>query len=288
MLDSLSLPDSPEALARWLTRHEAAVAAKVVAALQQIVHGAWDAWVNTLTAAAPDLSAFDGIPQAWLTFITDELIDDLGELYLAGNMTAWVGLPFTPSVEFAEQWQAVVNDNAVSFLRDATNRLAGVGDTTWKMLRAQVSHAVQNGVDRETLKGKIEDLTGWSEARADTIARTEANGAYVRGDLAGARALGQQGPVEKVWVATRDARTRLSHANAHDQVQPFGSQFSVGGVSMDAPHDPSAPAGEVVNCRCYVEFLYAGDARPDGSTVEPKPVAGHVSADNEPATLSLA
>jgi uncharacterized protein with gpF-like domain len=109
---------------------------------------------------------------------------------------------------------------------------------------------------------------GLTMARANTIARTETVGAYVQGDLAGARALGDSGPVEKVWVAAIDARTRPSHEDADGQCVPIDDTFDVGGEAMDAPHDPSAPDGEVVNCRCIVEFLYVGDTRPDGTTVE--------------------
>lgn len=35
--------------------------------------------------------------------------------------------------------------------------------------------------------------------------------------------------------------------------------FDVGGVQMNAPHDDSAPAEEVVNCRCVVDFLFPGE-----------------------------
>ena len=33
------------------------------------------------------------------------------------------------------------------------------------------------------------------------------------------------------------------------------------------PHDPSGSAFNIVNCRCYVEFLYVGDTRPDGTVI---------------------
>lgn len=242
------------------------------AALRRIVTGAYRAWLNTLTAAG-DMAAFDGMRDAWLTFAHDELADHLTDTYQAGQMTAWLGMPAPPPIDAAMRWEAVVNNNAVSYLRDATTRLSGVGDSLWRQVRSQVELAVQKGVPTEQLKAKLEDLTTWSEYRADTVARTETNAAYVQGDMAGARALGDQGPLEKVWVATRDARTRRAHAEADDQCVVMAAQFSVGAVSMDSPHEPGAPAGQVVNCRCYVELLYAGDTRPDGTIVTPHPTA---------------
>lgn len=272
MIDTSSLPDNRADRDTWLAAQESRIARLTRRRLRAVVESAVDAYTGTLTAAG-DLGALDGIPKAWLTVVEDELAPLLGELYQAGQITAWVGLPTQPTEAFARLWQAVANENAVSYMADATNRLAGTGDAVWRDVRAATTRALEHGMTNEQLKAKIEDLTKFSEYRADTIARTETIGAYVQGDLAGARALGDQGPVEKVWVATGGPRTRETHAEASDQVQPFAGMFTVGGVSMDAPHDPSAPPGEVVNCRCYVEFLYVGDTRPDGTTVEPDPAA---------------
>lgn len=267
MIDSSSLPSDPAERAAWLDAREDACAALVRAGLRRVVQDAQTRYLGTLTAAG-DLAAFDGIPGAWLTFVETQLVDELGATYLAGHMTAFLGMPTAPTAEFAARFAAVANEAAVSYLRDATNRLSNVGDTTWKRIRSQVSTAVEKGMSNEELKTAIEGIMRTSEERADTIARTETVGAYVQGDMAGARALGDKGPIEKVWVATLDARTRPSHAEAHDQCVPLDATFDVGGSRMDSPHDPDAPAEEVVNCRCYVELLYAGDSRPDGSIVE--------------------
>jgi hypothetical protein len=58
----------------------------------------------------------------------------------------------------------------------------------------------------------------------------------------------------KRWLATEDQRTRPDHREADGQTVPFGGMFVVGGYLMSHPHDPTAPAKEVVNCRC-VELL---------------------------------
>lgn len=260
---------------RWLLAREEAVARFTRKALRSIIGEATASFTDSLTAAG-DLTSLDSIVSAWMTFVEAQLAPTLGETHLSGAMTAWLGLNAAPPDAFAEAWGAVTNEAAVSYMSAATNRLTQVGEDAWRRIRAQTVNALRDGLTGEQLKTKIEGLTQFTEARADMIARTETVGAYVQGDMAGARALGDRGPTEKVWVATYDRRTRESHAEAHNQVRRMGEPFDVGGVLMDAPHAPGAPAREVVNCRCYCEHLYPGDARPDGSLAEGSGVAGPV------------
>lgn len=57
-------------------------------------------------------------------------------------------------------------------------------------------------------------------------------------------------PREKTWVSRDDNRVRPTHEVADGQTRPIGVPFIVGGSEMMYPKDPSAPAQEVVNCRC--------------------------------------
>lgn len=284
--DNSPIADGPpadrDAQARWLVAREETIAGLCRDAMRSAVVGAYERFTAGLTAAG-DLNELNTIYTTWLNFVQTILVDALGEVHLSGAVTAWLGAD--PSPDIAEVWAAAVNHNAESFMHGHLPKLANVGQRTKIMVQRQVENAVTKGLTNEELKAKIEDITRFSELRADTIARTETIGAYVQGDMAGARALGVEGPVEKVWVATLDRRTRPTHVEAHDQTVPFDETFEVGGVAMDAPHDPSAPAGEVVNCRCYVELLYAGDTRPDGSTIEPAAERVDVDAVSRRVTL---
>ena len=97
--------------------------------------------------------------------------------------------------------------------------------------------------------------------RGETIARTETLKALNAGRQ---EALDQliENPdndvrakdVVRAWDSTGDARTRETHTAADGQVVPQGEAFTVGGYSMMYPGDTSlgAPAGETVNCRCYM------------------------------------
>jgi uncharacterized protein with gpF-like domain len=43
---------------------------------------------------------------------------------------------------------------------------------------------------------------------------------------------------------------RPKHQAADGQVREMGDPFDIGGVPMNFPGDPEAPAEEVINCRC--------------------------------------
>lgn len=62
----------------------------------------------------------------------------------------------------------------------------------------------------------------------------------------------------KEWISVQDDRTRDAHLVMDGVVIPIEDKFEVPATSqsegafMDYPGDASAPAGQVVNCRCVV------------------------------------
>lgn len=94
--------------------------------------------------------------------------------------------------------------------------------------------------------------------RAKTIARTEAlraahTGAYEGIQQAVDEGLVQREEIERQWLTANDEKTRGSHAAMHRQIQGLDTPFVSGdGVELMYPGDPSAPAEEVINCRCVV------------------------------------
>lgn len=139
---------------------------------------------------------------------------------------------------------------ADQYLATASNRLRGISDEVWQHARKELHAGMLAGESIPQLRKRVQATIGVSAPRATMIARTEVIGAQNRGSLDQMIAAGFQGT--KTWLATRDHRTRASHARANRQeraiVQPGDTEFSVGGVSMDGPHDPSAPPGETINC----------------------------------------
>ena len=274
-------PADPAAVLDWLDEQEERIADVVAAIATSIVRDAYQAYLDTLLpdtepdalTAAGDMSAFDSIPGRWAIAATGRILPELNGMFLAGGIAAWTQAGLD-NISMMEVWANVVNQEAVLYLQTASNRLVGVGDNLWSGVRSLVRTAVDRGATNEDLKRNIEAMTRFSEFRADTIARTETVGAFNNGEYAGNLALGDQGPVEKWWLATRDARSREAHVAAQPpemggtgEVIPYSASFEVGGVDMLHPHAPGAPANQVVNCRCVLITLYPGDERPDGSIV---------------------
>lgn len=274
-------PTDPAALLDWLRQQEDRIADVVADVTTRIVRDAYRAYLDTLlpdaepdaVTAAGDLSALDSIPQRWAIAASGRILPELNNMFVAGGIAAWTQSSGNINVA-GEAWANVVNQQAVGYMKGASNRLAGVGNNVWWGVRSMVRKAVEDGATNEDLKRNIEAMTNFSEFRADTIARTETVGAFNNGEYAGNLALGDEGPVEKWWLATDDGRARPEHLAAQPpamggsgKVIPYGAPFLVGGVEMLHPHAPGAPAEQVVNCRCVLITLYPGDERPDGTIV---------------------
>jgi len=262
------LPTGAEEKREWVDERSERLGDLMARAAGEITEFAATAYALTLVAAG-DIAALDGIERIWSTFVTEVVGEYTAGMYLTGNLSAFVGVPgLGPPPEAAAAWASVVNENAVAYQAAATNRIVGASTNMWQDVRGKVTSNIQDGMSAEQTKSAIEEITGYSEFRADAIGRTEVQGAYAGGEMAGARALGEFGPTEKSWLSAVDSRTRESHLDADGQTVPIDEPFIIGGELMDRPLDPSASAAEVVNCRCVVQLLYPGDTRPDGSTVE--------------------
>lgn len=295
---ALTPPSDPADVDQWLGEREAEIAEVVRAEMLRIVNTAIDRYVASLTAAG-DPAAFDGMQGDWTKFVNNDLGDRVGGMYLSGALAAFVQNPAAQTIPgpYQATWASAMNVNATQYLSTATNRIVGAGPETWNHVRSLVTDSIDRGTSNEKLKDTIQQATGYTEFRSDTIGRTETVGAYNAGDYDGAVQLGEYGPVEKSWLAANDARTRPSHQAADGQTVPFAEPFDVGGVRMMRPHDVGAPAGEVVNCRCVLQLLYPGDTRPDGTVIEdtkpepewqPGPVVNEAGDEIDPATLRRA
>lgn len=137
------------------------------------------------------------------------------------------------------------------------NQLAGeVTDTTYRSIQDAMVQGVAEGEGIPGIASRIQHVFDVAnESRATTIARTEVVSAYNAGKRTQSETLPDDVAAGQEWVATRDGRTRDSHASADGQVVPKGEPFTVGGVQAFYPGDTSLPAKETVNCRCTVIIL---------------------------------
>lgn len=93
-----------------------------------------------------------------------------------------------------------------------------------------------------------------SRTRAMTIVRSGLGTAFA---VSGQRRLEQANllvAMDKVWRRSGKIHSRLNHDLADGQRvaadKPFTIQTAGGPIKMMHPHDPAAPAGEVINCGC--------------------------------------
>ncbi|WP_439082072.1 phage minor head protein [Streptomyces sp. WL006] len=134
--------------------------------------------------------------------------------------------------------------------------LRAVGDRLSEAARRQLAAGLDAGEDIDRLRDRLRDAFArdgaqLGPAREQRVAQTEASRAWNAATLAAARAVtGPDRPVVKQWVTRHDARVRASHKAVDGQIRLLAEPFSVAGVPMQTPGDPTAPATQVCNCRC--------------------------------------
>jgi hypothetical protein len=105
---------------------------------------------------------------------------------------------------------------------------------------------------------------GMLSLRAETISRTETQRVLNQARQEALLQAVEQGGIdpsmiERVWRATDDDRTRDSHWDMEGQVVGLNEPFVSGaGHRLMYPGDPSAPAEEIINCRCTVTHRLIG------------------------------
>lgn len=147
----------------------------------------------------------------------------------------------------------------------AGRKITRIQATTKKRIRSYIEEALveasETGERSSTLVAAAikEAYDGMSDGRAYTIARTETHNAALYAMQESARSLEIPG-MKKGWVsAPNDGRNRDFHLEMNGEEVLLSEKFEVrnpnGGVDeMDGPGDTSAPAEQVVSCRCVLVF----------------------------------
>lgn len=129
------------------------------------------------------------------------------------------------------------------FLKDASQ---DIRDAVKEEIEAGITAGESAGEIAGRIKKAFNDI---ADERAATIARTETAIAYGRAHLEGMKAKGFE---FKEWLTARDENVRLSHQHADGAIVPIDEPFTIGEAKLQHPGDPSAPAGEIINCRCVL------------------------------------
>ena len=173
----------------------------------------------------------------------------------------------------AEHGQELLNKKSAKEISDRVRRFFSIwvdsyglelckdiNKTTKKKLRKALSESITEGDD---LRNRVKVLTEVADGifdddkkvRATLIARTESCTTMNAGSNELYKA---EGINYKEWISVQDDRTRDSHLVMDGTVVPINDKFevpamdNVDGAFMDYAGDPTAPAGQVVNCRCTI------------------------------------
>lgn len=114
--------------------------------------------------------------------------------------------------------------------------------------------------------------------RAETIARTEGLSTVNRARHAALSQVAATADIKmenivRVWRATIDGRTRDTHRAMSGQKRGAKEKFrSPSGAKLLHPGDRSAPAAEVINCRCVLQVKFVQPKQTKPISTAPKPV----------------
>lgn len=127
----------------------------------------------------------------------------------------------------------------------------GLTDDLIAILAGKTDQIVELTEEQWLLLG--DDAWAAADSRATTMATTETNQALGWSQHETAKKL----QLSKVWQAITDDRTRPSHLSANGQVRLINDPFNVGGALLQWPADAGGPAAEIINCRCWEDYILA-------------------------------
>lgn len=162
-----------------------------------------------------------------------------------------------------------------TYVTTTEHLLNAVGDRLAEAARAELAAGVDAGEDIDQLRDRLRTAFSREGAqlgpgREARVARTEASRAWNTATMAAAQAAAAPGrPVVKQWITRHDTKVRTAHSDVDGQLRQLGEAFTVAGVAMQHPGDPTAPPGLVVNCRCRLGVSQARRASAYGSQASP-------------------
>lgn len=159
-----------------------------------------------------------------------------------------------PSSFFSEYWRKLMS---FFYETEAGERITGVNETTREIIIRALDDAEGQELtlsQQADYMVKILSDRNFNRDRALRIARTESTTAANKGAFYGADK--SEYKTGKIWIPVMDMNTRRDHAAMDgQQAIELNEAFEVGQSLMQYPGDMSAPAKEVVNCRCVLAFV---------------------------------
>lgn len=165
-------------------------------------------------------------------------------------------LPYTEQVV-----EALARDSLLTLPRRTVDKRKDM-DWTQRMLQSIISRYDLDDVDPEKLPHQIaHELVQRCQRSMDTSTQALIYGVFDAGMYQaglGARAAGVD--VEKTWLSIMDEHVRDSHRHLHKTTLPMTRLFHGIYGNLRFPHDPNAPAPEIMRCRCRMAIHLKGKA----------------------------
>jgi hypothetical protein len=247
----------------WLPQRLEARAetARVERDIREVVWAALSNWLVKLARRVvredepPNLDAIWAMAPLWR-----EAVDAI----LRGEILKAVGVAFAKVLGPGTNYAA--RPFVTAYLAEVRNRLVRVPDEVYDLVAGEIAQGANLGESIPKLATRVDNVLSikaserWPN-RATVIARTETIGALNAGrvDAFSIVAADSEEPMELMWLATDDDRTRHTHNVAEGQRVPVGSPFIVGGFELRFPGDPLGPPQEVIQCRCVPLLVERGE-----------------------------
>jgi uncharacterized protein with gpF-like domain len=147
------------------------------------------------------------------------------------------------------------------FMRNfGAKKVVQITETTEHQIRDVINEGVEIGATlTEIAKEITQRAPAIARTRAPVIARTETHSAAMWSQVEAIKDTGLT--LRKQWIATQDARTRtldsgdFDHADMDGVTVGMDEPFDVDGDLLDFPGDPNGQPGNVINCRCVMNFV---------------------------------
>lgn len=224
----------------------------------------WAALSNWLVKLARRVVRDDGPPDLDAIWAMAPLWREAVDAILRGEILKAIGVAFAKIL--GPDYTYAARPFVTAYLAEVRNRLVRVPDEVYDLVAGEVAQAVNLGESLDKLRARVDSVlsTTGSERwpnRATVIARTESIGALNAGryDAFTVVAADSEDPLETMWLATDDTRTRRTHQHAEGQRVPVGTPFIVGGFELRFPGDPLGPPQEVIQCRCVPLLVEPGE-----------------------------
>lgn len=217
--------------------------------------------------------------QATLRMLTDVLVNaDVAAMALVNEQLPYTlaeSYDFISSLGFEAADRAgismgtfqIYNASSVqAIIRDNPDLLPIVdlpADQLWNRnhINTEITQAIIQGDSMPQIARRLQRVTQMDNNAAIRNARTSMTAAENLGRSESASRLRERGlPVEEVWSATHDSRTRNTHLLLDGTKKDKNGYFGVGiiAVPLRFPADPLGEPQEIYNCRCRDNVKIAG------------------------------